>query len=343
MKDVKQDLGSEGKTVNRTGRASRDSEPYGIVQPSRDNAESVLSVEGPFAGGRRENIREGRRGQGVGTPEKAEPAIERDDRRTYDGTEKKRLVKRRRSISSFNKELLSHIEKLKGEHPAWGYRRIWSYLKFHDKMSVNQKRIWRLMSENNLLVQKHSELKAIRKNTTHKMRSVEPNSLWGTDMTKIMTDEGWAYLHVVLDWASKKLLGCHLSHNSKTKDWLDALSDAVNLQFPDGIKEGAPCGIYLVSDHGSQPTSKAYIKEVKALGFQQVFCSYCNPKGNADTERVIRTIKEDLIWPREWNSFYELSDALKHWQKSYNEDFPHSALGYDTPCQYEKWFFASAS
>jgi transposase InsO family protein len=35
--------------------------------------------------------------------------------------------------------------------------------------------------------------------------------------------------------------------------------------------------------------------------------------------------------------------ALKQWVKDYNEDFPHSALNYETPCDYERWFYASLS
>ncbi len=253
------------------------------------------------------------------------------------------MKRKERKISDLNKHLIEEIKVLKGEHPAWGFRKIWAYLKFRKGESVNKKRIWRLLSENHLLVKRENRNKAVRKNTTSKMRSCEPNRLWGTDMTKIMTEEGWAYLHVVLDWGTKKLVGCRISSSSRAKDWLDALADAVNMQFPHGIKETLKKELHLVSDHGSQPTSKRYMKEVAELGLAQVFCSYCNPKGNADTERVIRSIKEDLIWPREWSSLKELSDALKEWQKSYNEDFPHSSLGYETPVGYEHWFNASAS
>lgn len=41
----------------------------------------------------------------------------------------------------------------------------------------------------------------------------------------------------------------------------------------------------------------------RALDVKQIFTSYNNPKGNADTERVIKTLKEDLIWPREWSGY----------------------------------------
>ena len=251
-------------------------------------------------------------------------------------------MKRARKFDA-DKAVLPRIEELKREHPAWGYRRIWAYLRLHAGLKLNHKRVRRIMKANGLEVKSLRRLKAPRK-PTHKMRSEEPNKLWGTDMTKIMIpSEGWAYLHVVLDWASKKLVGWSLSRRSKAADWLEALDSAVNAQFPRGIREMKPEGLYLVSDHGCQPTSKSFMEKAEALGFHQVFASYCNPKGNADTERVMRTIKEDLVWPREWESFNELKEALGKWIHEYNEDYPHSSLGYDTPCGYESWYLAAAS
>ena len=48
----------------------------------------------------------------------------------------------------------------------------------------------------------------------------------------------------------------------------------------------------------------------------------------------MRTIKEDLVWPREWESPYQFEAAFKNWVKQYNTDFPHMALGYQTPQQF---------
>ena len=131
-----------------------------------------------------------------------------------------------------------------------------------------------------------------------------------------------------------------MSDTNKANDWMIALDEAINEQFSEGILESKtrPC---LVSDHGSQPTSKSFMNYCNELEIQQIFASYGNPKGNADTERVIRTIKEDLIWPREYASFKELEDALAEWVKNYNEDYPHSSLGYMTPYEYERWFLAA--
>jgi len=245
--------------------------------------------------------------------------------------------------SKGNTALLERIRELKADHPYWGYRRIWAYLKFHHGLPVNRKRIYRLMKEHQLLVSGKRELKATRGSSTRKPRTIEPNTYWGIDMTKIMIPTfGWVYLHIVLDWGTKKLLSTRMSLTSKAADWIDALNEAVNLQFPQGIRTAVRIP-NLVSDHGSQPTSLSFLKACSELNIEQIFASYCNPKGNADTERVIRTLKEDLVWTHEFDNVSQFEEALKQWTKAYNEEFPHSSLGYMTPYEYERWFHAATA
>lgn len=243
-------------------------------------------------------------------------------------------------IKTKNKELLSQIESLKAEHPFWGYRRIWAYLKYRLGIMVNKKRIYRLMKKNNLLVVPNARLKAIRAKypQRNKPKATRPNQFWGIDMTKLLLKSfGWLYLVIVLDWFSKKIIGYSLKMRSKADDWLEALSHAVNNQFPQGAltKEQE---LFLISDNGSQPTSAKFMQACSTLEIKQIFTCYDNPKGNADTERVIRTMKEDLIWLKieEWELPFDVEKDLKAWINRYNEDFPHSSLGYKTPVQFEK-------
>jgi putative transposase len=234
-----------------------------------------------------------------------------------------------------NKPILARIQVLKAEHPFWGYRRCWAYLRYREGLDINKKRIYRLMKENNLLVSKNTRLKACRTPLKPKPRANKPNHIWGIDMTKVMVAHwGWLYLHVVLDWYTKKIVGYNLSWQSKTRDWLDALEKAVALQFPEGVREKEQ--LFLVSDNGSQPTSIGFMAACNMLGIKQIFASYDNPKGNADTERVIRTIKEDLIWPNDFQTPFELQADLDSWVVDYNTDYPHSSLNYKTPCEYEE-------
>ncbi|MBL0349504.1 MAG: hypothetical protein IPP68_03885 [Elusimicrobia bacterium] len=74
---------------------------------------------------------------------------------------------------------------------------------------------------------------------------------------------------------------------------------AVNRRFPNGSRGQ---DVKLMSDNGCQPTSLGFQKACNALGITQAFTSYNNPKGNVDTERVNRTLKEELVWLREWDS-----------------------------------------
>ena len=193
------------------------------------------------------------------------------------------------------------------------------------------------MKIKNLLCPKNNKLRAIRKSLPSKPRAKRPNQIWGTDMTKIMIGNiGWLYLHIVLDWYSKKIIGWSTAPTSKTRDWLDALDMAVNNQFEKGIRE-YHC-LSLVSDNGCQPTSKTFGNHCKLLNIKQIFTSYSNPKGNADTERVMRTIKEELVHINEYETRDEFTEAFRIWVKRYNIEFPHSALKYRTPYQAERDF-----
>ncbi|NBV83421.1 hypothetical protein EBR57_04795 [bacterium] len=194
------------------------------------------------------------------------------------------------------------------------------------------------MFEAKKLVPTNELLKASRTSNRSKPRAKVSNQFWGTDMTKIYVSSwGWVYLHVVLDWFSKEIIGYHLSMTSKSSDWEIALNHAVQQRFPDGIfsKRGKP---KLISDNGCQPTATAFMKACSELKIKQIFTTWNNPKGNADTERFFRTIKEDLIWPNEWTSPFQLQAALDAWLVSYNTDFPHQSLRYKTPAQFNQDF-----
>lgn len=245
--------------------------------------------------------------------------------------------KRSSRIDQADAELLPRIREIKAAHPFWGYRRVWSYLRYREQIIIGKNRVYRILTEHDLLVTRQNKLKACRTPERSKPKTTVPNELWGIDMTKVFVQSwGWVYLHVVKDWGSKKIVGWQLSARSRTEDWLEALQLALNAQFPDGVREATDGQLKLVSDNGCQPTSTRFMAACSVLEVKQIFTSFNNPKGNADTERVFRTMKEDLIWLQEWTSFQQLYNALERWIEDYNTDFPHSSIDQLTPCQYEQ-------
>ncbi len=94
------------------------------------------------------------------------------------------MRKKSAKVKQRNEPVLAMIKDIKADHSFWGYRRCWAYLYYRECITVNKKRIYRLMKENDLLVNKKI-YKAKRKPTRPKPKDIYPNHIWGTDMTNI--------------------------------------------------------------------------------------------------------------------------------------------------------------
>lgn len=230
---------------------------------------------------------------------------------------------------------------LKTEHPFWGYRRVRAWLVHRDGIRVNEKRVRRVMRENGLMATQTVH-KANRTPQRSKPRAERPRQYWGIDMTKFMIPVlGWVYLVIVLDWCTKKVVGWDLSLRSRASEWQGALERAIEREFPQGVREQ---GLKLISDNGSQPTSVSFMRDMATLGIEQIFTSYDNPKGNAETERMIRTIKEEILWLNEFSSLEEAKRAIGHWiEHDYNKLYVHSELGYISPEEFEELYRSQIS
>ena len=233
-------------------------------------------------------------------------------------------------------EIVKKIEAIKIEHPFWGYRRVWAWLQHREGIKMNPKRVYRIMKEAGLLGEV-KRCKAKRTSGRSKPRANRPRQYWGIDMTKFWIENfGWAYLVVVMDWYTKEIVGFDVSMRSRTEEWLSALEQGLNKKFPEGVRGKGLC---LVSDNGSQPTSKKFVSEMKNLQIKQILTSYSNPKGNAETERMIRTIKEELIWISEFRNLIEAKDRIGDWIRRYNREYVHSALSYMSPEKFEARYY----
>lgn len=72
------------------------------------------------------------------------------------------------------------------------------------------------------------------------------------------------------------------------------------------------------------------------MDIEQIFTSFNSPKGNAETERFMRTLKEEWFWLEEVSSLNEAQKRLSAWIGFYNNHYLHLALGYRTPQEYER-------
>jgi putative transposase len=252
-------------------------------------------------------------------------------------------LRRQRSLQVVHRddELLPCIQALKAAHPFWGYRRIWAYLRDVEQRLVTKKRILRLRRAQQVLVTPNRRLKAKRTPTGSNPLPTQPNAWGGIAMTKVLVEGvGGVYRVIVLEWSTKQIVGYYTGTPCTARHGLMALDMVVQGQCPDGAQGH---DVSLMSDHGWQPTSRTFMEACRTVGSHQAFTSDHHPKGNAATERVMRTVKEECLWLQEWTCPVALGSALERWITHDNAHYLHSTPGDKPPRQCEREYYSRHS
>jgi putative transposase len=180
-----------------------------------------------------------------------------------------------------------------GEKLAYGYRRVTWWLQRKKGLSVNRKRVLRVMRERGLLVRSR-RLRARRKKERGRVEAAEPNQIWQTDMTKIWAGPavGWAYLVSVIDCCTREIVGWNLSHRCRTEDALAAVEQAVLERLPAGSREK---NLTLTTDNGTQFTSSRFVETLVRLGVTHRRTAYHHPEGNSCTEVYVPLVPTTVL------------------------------------------------
>jgi putative transposase len=155
------------------------------------------------------------------------------------------------------------------------------------------------------------------------------NSAWAADLTYIPTAEGWLYLAVVLDLYSRKVIGWATAGHLQAELPLAALRMA--------LRERRPTGALLHhSDRGVQYACDDYQQLLAKHGVQQSMSRRGNCYDNAVVESFFGSLKTELIHHKRYASREEARQSLfEYLEVFYNRKRRHSALGYQSPAEYE--------
>jgi len=172
-----------------------------------------------------------------------------------------------------------------------------------------------------------------RPKRVEKMRPVEPNRGWQIDMTSfVLSYMTTLYLVLVTDCYTRKIVGWTLDRRCTAGEWVSALRMGLESQ---GLTSKELCrGLVVRSDNGSQPCSKKFVEYLGKAGVRGQYTGYNAPDDNAYVERVIRTVKEEEVWPNLYDSLSEARAAIEDYINWYNNERIHSALGYLTPSEF---------
>jgi putative transposase len=162
-----------------------------------------------------------------------------------------------------NEMLLKHIEKIhEGSRGTYGWPRVHAELRLGLGMTVNHKRVARLMREAGIQGLYRRRRRGCTVRDLHAEPYADlvdrdlvvdgPDELWCTDITEHPTLEGKVYCAAVLDAYSRRIVGWSINNNMRTTLVVDALGMAITRRQPDR-NAAIPH-----SDHGSQFTSWAF-------------------------------------------------------------------------------------
>ncbi len=251
---------------------------------------------------------------------------------------------RERSPSSREREdadLTGRIERIhRDSRGTYGAPRIHAQLR-SEGVRVGNKRVGRLMRREGLSGCHHR-----RKKTRTTLRDplavpardlVErdftpeaKDRLWVADISYVPTWEGFDYLAFVLDAYSRRLVGWAMADHLRAELVTDALEMALWRRDP-------AAGLIHHSDQGSQYTSISLSQRLEETGVVPSMGSAADPYDNAMAESFVATLKRELLDRRSWPTREEVRSAMFEFcEVFYNRQRIHSALGYQSPADYEE-------
>ena len=98
-------------------------------------------------------------------------------------------------------------------------------------------------------------------------------------------------------------------------------------------RSGVARRLKLRHDHGSNYMSGDFLDDIECLGIEASPTFVREPEDNGVAERFIRTLKENLLWVRTFETIEELRAALVEFARRYNETWLVARHGYRTPAQ----------
>jgi putative transposase len=226
-------------------------------------------------------------------------------------------------------EALAAIREVIAGQPAWGVRKVWATLRRRG-MCISRKRVWALMKANGLVLRRDREPGEPPRGH---VAVPEPNRRWATDMTTVWTrKDGPVAVVPVVDCGCRSILACRVTKEQDSLSVLAPVVAALTAAF--GSPTNVPEGLELRTDHGPQYTGGDAADLAAQWHIQHTFAPVGRPTGNSVVERVIRTIKEELLWQQDWEDAAQVEAAVAAYIRRYNEERPHQSLGWKTPDEY---------
>ena len=231
------------------------------------------------------------------------------------------------------------VQRVALANRRYGYRRVTRELS-RNGIVANHKRVLRLMRDDNLLCLRTRPFVPMTTDSRHDW-CVVPNlvrgmvltgldQLWVADITYIRLLEEFAFLAVLLDAFSRRVIGWALEKHLRASLALTALEMAIQARRP------ARGSLIHHSDRGVQYACGDYTAVLAAYDIQPSMSRIGNPYDNAKAESFMKTLKQEEVDGRDYRDLEHAREAIGVFiEDVYNRHRLHSSLAYKPPAEFE--------
>jgi putative transposase len=238
----------------------------------------------------------------------------------------------RPEVSERDLLIMNLIDVIFTEDPTYGKRTIAHLIRRDYKIPVGKQHVRTLMIKmgiNPICPQKKKDLSQPNKQNPiylYLLRGLpitRVNQVWSTDITYIKLAHGFCYLVAIIDWYSRYVISWELSNTLDIDFCLRMQERAYNLATPEIFN----------SDQGSHFTSPKFTALPLSLGVKISMDGRGRCLDNIFIERLWRTVKQQDIYIKHYESVAECREGLKKFFNKYNNYRPHQSLNYKTPAE----------
>lgn len=210
------------------------------------------------------------------------------------------------------------------DNPWYGYRRI-AVMCRRAGHAVNDREAYRIMKREGLL-----QRRPPRKAELHQAAKLfellpkQPNELWQMDVTYVhIPAHGWWYAVTVIDYFSRYLLACYLTHSYSAVE----VSHGLKLAREEAERIRGPLGMppFLVTDNGSSFLARKF-QAFLGVDYSHVRIAYRTPQQLGLLERFHGTLKKEEVYWQLYDTPGHARECLARFHVRYNTARPHWAL-----------------
>jgi putative transposase len=225
------------------------------------------------------------------------------------------------------------IAELANAHPRYGYRRIWALLR--RKRRINHKRVHRLWKLAKLQVKRNTR-RHLRRERPRRLAAAYPNHIWAYDFVEDHDMHGNILrILTVMDEFTREGLAIDVDTRTSAERVLGVLTHLV-------ATHGTPS--YMRSDNGAEFVAATVQLWLAKHQIRTLYNDPGSPWQNGKDERFNGTVRDECLNMHLFASLAEARIHIEAFRRHYNEERPHSRLGYQTPGAFKRaWETAQAN